>query len=443
MQKIQLSDHFTVRRLLRFSLPSIAMLIFTSVYGVVDGFFISNYVGKTPFAAVNFIMPFLMLLGALGFILGTGGSALVGKLLGEGKPEEANRVFSMLVCVGLAAGAVIAAAGIIWLPAVARFLGADETLLPLCVEYGRIVLLALPFAVMQYTFHSFFVTAEKPQLGFRVTVGAGVANILMDWLLVGVLRMDVVGAALATAASQLVGGMVPIVYFLRKNNSLLRLVKPRFDFRALLKTLGNGSSEFVSSVSMSLVSMLYNAQLMRYIGEDGVAAYGVLMYVNFIFISVFIGYAVGTAPIVSFHFGAQNKAELKSLLRQSLLIVSVFAFAMLTVSQILSRPLSALFVGYDGALMSMTLHAFYFFSFSFLFAALPIFGSSFFTALNDGFTSAAISFLRTVVFETASVLLLPLLLGANGIWLSLPAAELIGALATAVFLLAKRKKYGY
>ena len=441
--KIQLSDHFSYQRLLRFSLPSILMMVFTSIYGVVDGFFISNYVGKTPFAAVNFIMPFLMMLGAVGFMLGTGGSALISKRLGEGQPEEANRLFSLLVYVSAGSGIVIGIVGMLILEPVARLLGADEVMLKDCVTYGRIILLGLPALMLQYEFQSFFVTAEKPQLGLYVTLAAGFMNMFLDWLLVGMLRWGVPGAAWATILSQAVGGIIPVFYFARKNASLLRIGKTSFDIKSLLKVMGNGASEFVSNISMSVVGMLYNIQLMKYAGEDGVAAYGVLMYVNMIFIAVFIGYAVGTAPIISFHYGAGNAKELKSLLNKSLHILAVFAVAMLIAGEALAYPLASIFVGYDAELIKLTLRAFRFFSFSFLFCAVPIFGSSFFTALNDGFVSAVISFLRTVVFQVAAVLLLPLIFGIDGIWLSIVAAEIVAGAVTIYFWITKRAKYNY
>lgn len=440
---IQLADHFTTGRLLHFSLPSIGMMVFTSIYGVVDGFFVSNFAGKAPFAAVNFIMPYLMLLGALGFMLGTGGSALIGKLLGEGKPEEARGVFSLLIFTTLLAGAGIAAAGMAALRPAAALLGADEAMQAECARYGRIVLLALPALMLQYEFQSFFVVAERPKLGLYATLLSGGTNMALDALLVGALSLGTRGAAWATAISQMVGGLAPLVYFARPNGSLLRLAKPRFSGRALLRALGNGASEFVSTVSMSVVGMLYNVQLLRFAGENGVAAYGVLMYVNMIFLAVFIGYSVGTAPIVSYHFGARDPAELHSLLWRSLRIIGVFAVAMLAAGEALARPLAALYVGYDAALMALTLRGFRFFSFSFLFASVPIYGSSFFTALNDGLTSAAISFLRTVVFESCAVMLLPRLWGIDGIWISLVAAEAVAAAVTASFWIAKRKKYGY
>ena len=440
---IQLSDHFTYRRLLRFTLPSIVMMIFTSIYGVVDGFFVSNFVGKLPFTAVNFIMPFLMLLGAVGFMLGSGGSALISKTMGEGNPEKARELFSLFVWVALGCGVIIAALGWIFVRPIAAALGAEGELLDYCVRYARIILLALPLFILQFEFQSFFVTAEKPQLGLYSTVAAGLTNIALDALLVAVFRLGLEGAAAATAISQAVGGILPLIYFSRPNASSLRLVKFRFDGKSLAQACANGASELLSNISMSLVSMLYNLQLMRFAGEDGVAAYGVLMYVNFVFLSAFIGYSVGTAPIIGYHYGAGNHAELHSLLKKSLIIVGVFSVGMFMVAEALSRPLSMIFVSYDQALLEMTLRGFFIFSFSFLFAGMAIFGSSFFTALNNGLVSAVISFLRTLVFQTAAVLIFPLIWELDGIWLSIVAAELMAAVVTAIFLVAMRKKYQY
>lgn len=441
--KIQLSDHFNYRKLLRFSFPSIVMMIFTSIYGVVDGFFVSNYVGKTPFAAVNFIMPFLMILGAVGFMFGTGGSALIAQALGEGKPDRAKKIFSLLIYVSALCGILIAALGILFLRPIAQFLGAEGVMLENCVTYGRMILLALPAFMLQFEFQSFFVTAEKPQLGLAVTVAAGMTNILLDALFVAGFRWGLVGAAVATAASQLVGGLIPVIYFACPNSSLLRLTKTCFDGSALLKTCVNGSSELMSNISMSLVGMLYNVQLMKYAGEDGVAAYGVLMYVNMIFLAAFIGYAVGTAPVVSYHYGAGDYNELKSLLKKSLVIIGIFSVAMLALGEVLALPLSHIFVGYDQGLLELTLKGFVIYSFSFLFAGMAIYGSSFFTALGDGLTSALIAFLRTLVFQILAVLILPLLWGIDGIWVSIVVAELMATVLTIFFLMVKRKKYHY
>ena len=440
---IQLSEHFTYSKLMRFTIPSIVMMVFTSIYGVVDGFFVSNYVGKTPFAAVNFIMPFLMVLGAVGFMLGTGGSALISKTMGEGDNAKARRIFSLLVYTGAALGIVIAALGIIFIEPVAVLLGAEGEMLEYCVIYGRIILLALPALILQFEFQTYFVTAEKPQLGLAVTVAAGVTNMVLDWLFMAVLEWGVVGAAAATATSQAVGGLAPLFYFASKNSSLLRLTKTNIDGGVLLKTTINGSSELMSNISMSIVGMLYNAQLMKYAGEDGVAAYGVLMYVNFVFISMFIGYAVGTAPVVGYHFGALNHPELKNLLKRSAVIIGIFSVCMFLLAQVLATPLSSLFVGYDEELMALTLRGFRIYSFSFLFAGIAIYGSAFFTALNDGLTSALISFLRTLVFQIAAVMLLPLIFDVDGIWISVVVAEAVAAIVTLIFLFAKRKKYRY
>ena len=440
---IQLSDHFTYKRLLRFSLPSIVMMVFTSIYGVVDGFFVSNYVGKTPFAAVNFIMPFLMILGAFGFMLGTGGSALVAKTLGQGNNQRAKELFSLVVYTTAGLGVAVGLMGIILLPNIAQALGAREPMLSYCVLYGRLILLALPFFMLQQVFQSFFVAAQKPKLGLMSTVIAGVTNMLLDWLFMGVFRWGVAGAALATAFSQLIGGVFPLCYFGFPNGSLLRLCSTRFYGRALLQACTNGSSELMSNISMSLVGMLYNAQLMQYAGENGVAAYGVLMYISFIFIAVFIGFSIGTAPVVGFHYGADNKGELKSLRQKSLRIIGLLSLGMFVLGESLATPLSGLFVGYDAALFAMTRRGFAIFSFSFLFAGVCIYGSGFFTALNNGPISATISFMRTLVFQAGAILLLPVFFDLDGIWLSIVLAEALATLVTALFLKAKQKKYGY
>ena len=429
MKKIQLSDHFDYRKLLQFTLPSIVMMIFTSIYGVVDGFFVSNFVGKTPFAAVNFIMPFLMILGAVGFMFGTGGSALIAITMGTGDKERANRLFSLFVYVSAVCGVVIGLLGIVLIRPVAALLGAEGVLLDNCVLYGRVILIALPAFILQYEFQSFFITAEKPQLGLAVTVAAGMTNIILDGLFVGFLRWGLAGAAAATAFSQAVGGIIPLVYFSRPNTSLLRLTGTRFDGRALLKVCINGSSELMANISMSVVGMLYNLQLMKYAGEDGVAAYGVLMYVSMIFFSAFIGYSVGAAPVVSYHYGAGNQEELKGLLKRSLVLIGVFSVCMLGLGEGLARPLSLIFVGYDAELLELTLKGFFVYSFSFLFAGIAVYGSSFFTALGNGLVSALISF--------------PLVWGIDGIWISIVAAELMAAVVTVMFLAGMRGKYHY
>ena len=441
--KIQLSEHFSYKKLLRFTLPSIIMMIFTSIYSVVDGFFVSNFVGKTPFAAVNFIMPFLMILGAFGFMFGTGGSALISKTMGEGDKERAKRLFSLFIYVSAGCGVLIAAAGIIFIRPVAAFLGAEGTMLDDCVRYGRIILIALPAYMLQFEFQSFFVTAEKPHLGLGVTIAAGVTNMILDALLVAVFSLGLVGAAAATAISQCVGGVIPLIYFLCPNSSTLRLTRTKFDGRALFKACTNGVSELMSNISMSIVGMLYNMQLIKYAGENGVAAYGVLMYVNFIFLAAFIGYSVGTAPIIGYNYGSGNQNELKNLLKKSLWLIGIFSVVMVAAAEGLARPLASMFVGYDSELFEMTLRGFIIYSFSFLFSGIAIFGSSFFTALNDGLISALISFLRTLVFQAAAVLFFPLIWGIDGIWMSIVAAELMAVGVTVMFLLTKRKKYHY
>lgn len=440
---IRLSDHFNFKRLLHFTLPSILMMVFTSVYSIVDGFFVSNFAGKTPFAAVNFIMPLLMILGCAGFMFGTGGGALIAKTMGEGDKQKSNEIFSLIVYAAAFLGVLLAVLGIVFIRPIASLMGAEGELLENSIIYGRIILTALPFFILQYEFQCLFATAEKPKLGLYITVAAGVTNMILDALFVAVFRLELTGAALATALSQFIGGVVPLIYFARKNSSYLRLVKFKFDGGALIKTCINGSSELMSNISMSLVGMLFNIQLIKYAGENGVAAYGVLMYVSMIFQAIFIGYAVGVSPVVGYHYGAQNYDELKNLRRRSTILISIFSILMFTAGQVLARPLALIFVSYDAALLEMTVHAFNIFSFSFLMSGFAIFGSSFFTALNDGLTSALISFFRTLVFQCAAVIIFPLIWDLDGIWLSVVMAEVMAVVVTVVFLIAKRKKYNY
>lgn len=440
---IRLSDHFTFGKLMRFTLPSIIMVVFTSIYSIVDGFFVSNFVGKTAFAAVNFAMPLLMILGCVGFMFGTGGSALISKFLGEGKSEKANETFSFVVYAAAASGTLLAVLGEIFVSPILSLMGAEGELLEQATLYSRIYLIGLPFYVLQFEFQCLFVTAEKPKIGLFVTLASGFANMILDAVLVMVFEWKVAGAAVATVVSMLVGGIIPLVYFGRKNRSLLKLTRCGFDKSVLFKTCTNGSSEFLSNVSTSFVSMLYNLQLMKYAGEDGVSAYGVLMYVAMIFQAIFIGYSVGAAPVVGYNFGAQNKEELRNVLRRSLVIIGIAAFLMFGAGELLSRPLAMLFVGYDAALMEMTDHAFRIFSFSFLMCGFTIYTSSFFTALNDGLVSALVSILRTLVFQVICVIIFPLIWKLDGIWISIVAAEVMAIVFSFVFLKIKRGKYGY
>lgn len=440
---IQLSDHFTYRRLIRFVIPSVAMMILTSIYGVVDGLFVSNFVGKTAFAAVNLVIPFTLVLGAFGFMLGTGGTALVAKTLGEGKQEEANRIFSMLIYFALGLGVLLTIFGIAVLKGIVIKMGADDAMLRHCMIYGRIVLLGIPFYMLQNMFQNFLIAAEKPQLGLIVTIAAGVTNMVLDALFIAVLGWGVAGAAAATALGQCVGGLVPFVYFARKNSSKLSLVKTRLMGGALFHACTNGSSELVSNVSMSLVGMLYNLQLMKFAGENGVAAYGVIMYVNFIFIAIFLGYAYGSAPIVAFNYGARRTEELQNVLKKSLKLILGTGISLFLIATVFAGVLSGLFVGYDAELYRLTVRGFHLYAISFLLCGFNIYGSSFFTALNNGVVSAAISFLRTVVFEVAAILILPVFFGVDGIWCAITVAELASILITIGAFSALRRRYQY
>ncbi len=441
--QIQLSDHFGYGRLIKFVVPSIVMMIFTSIYGVIDGIFVSNLVGKNQFAAVNLIFPLIMILGGFGFMLGTGGTAIVANTLGAGDKKRANEYFTFIIASTAAIGAILAILGIIFAVPVAELFGAKGEMLDYCVTYSRIVLMALPFFMLQNSFQNFFITAEKPKLGLTVTVIAGVTNIVLDALFIGVFRWGLVGAASATAISQCVGGLVPVIYFLMPNSSILRFCRTKAYWRVLLNASINGSSELLNNISMSVVTIFYNFQLMRFAGYDGVSAYGVLMYVGFIFIAIYIGFVIGAAPIVGFHYGAGNTEELRSLRTKSTNIVFILGVSMFAVAILLSVPLCKLFVGYDSALYELTLRGFLINAVSYLICGYNIFGSSFFTALNNGIVSAVISFLRTLVFQISAVLILPVFLHLDGVWASIIVAEALAAVVTAVFIAVKKKQYNY
>ena len=443
MAKVGLAEHFTYKKLLRFVLPCVVMMIVTSVYTIVDGFFVSNYAGKNAFTALNLIYPLLMALGALGFMIGTGGSALVSFTIGEGKKEKANQIFTMLILTSVVVGAALSAVGFIFIRPIAHLLGATDAIVEDCVLYGRILLAANVFFMMQNSYQSFLVTAERATMGLMISVASGIMNIILDFVLVCLLDLGIGGAAVATAGSQFVGAAIPTVYFLRKNSSLLRFTKTRLDLQALARACSNGASEMMTNLSSSVVGMLYNWQLMRIAGEDGVAAYGVIMYVAFIFMALFFGYAVGTGPLIGYHYGAGNHGELKNLFRKSMVLTSIVAAVMTVLSELLAAPLSRVFVGYDPALCEITARGMAVFSLSFLISGYNVFGSAFFTGLNNGKISALISFMRTMVFQIAAIFVLPVILGLDGIWASVLVAEGLTLVITGAFMITKRKRYHY
>lgn len=441
--KIQLSEHFTYSKLLRFTFPSIIMMIFTSIYSVIDGLFVSNFAGKTALAAINIIYPFIMAVGALGFMMGTGGSALVGRLLGEGEKEKANKTFSLIVYTTAIAGILLSALAFLLVPTVSRLFGASGQLLDYCILYGRICFLSMPCFMLQNVFQCFFITAEKPRLGLDVVLSAGITNMVLDFLFVAVFGLGLKGAAIATVCGEIIGGLVPILYFAGRNHSLLRLGWTSFDAGSILKTCTNGSSELMTELSSSVVTVLYNTQLMKIAGENGVAAYSTIMYVNFIFVAIFLGYSLGSAPIISFHYGAGNHDELKNMRKKSLRLIAVWGIGMTIISHIFALPFARFFVGYDSELLAMTIHGFRIYAFVYLLNGFNIFGSSFFTALNNGMVSATISFLRTLVFEVICILLLPVFFGIDGIWSAVLVAEALALCVTSFFLITKRSRYHY
>lgn len=440
---IKLSDHFTYKKLLRFTVPSIVMMICTSMYGVIDGIFVSNYIGKMSLAAINFIMPVLYIFAMFGYMFGAGGSALVSKTLGEGNRKRANGLFSLFVYISIIFGVFMTVSGYFFMRPLVQWFGAEGELLEQSLIYGHIFLLALTAWILMYVFQLFFITAEKPKFGLMVTIASGVTNIVLDALFIVVFEWGIAGAAAASAIGQLVGGVFPIVYFARENSSILRLTKPVIDFKAILQGFANGSSELVSGMSASFGSILYNVQLLKYAGETGVAAYGVLMYISMIVTSIFNGYSSGIVPVIGYHYGACNHDELKSLLKKSVIVVGLFSTSIFTLSELLAYPIAKVYVGYDEELMRITTQGFFVYSFAFLFMGMAVFVSSFFTALNNGTVSAMVAFLRTLVFETTAIILLPIVFGVDGIWGSIVLAELMAAVVGAGFIYRMRRRYCY
>ena len=441
--KIQISDHFTYKKLFRFVLPSIFMMVVTSVYGVIDGLFVSNFVGKTPFAAINLIMPFTLILGGVGFMIGTGGTALVTKIIGEKDTEKANRYFTMMIIFSVILGLALTIIGLLIMRPVSLLLGANQDMLEYCILYGRIVVSFTTFFMLQNIFQSFLAAAEKPKLGLIVTIIAGCTNAVLDALFIVVFQWGIAGAAVATGIGQFVGGVIPLIYFSRKNDSLLQFTKTKLEVEPILRACGNGSSELLTNIASSIVSILYNLQLMRFYDENGVSAYGVIMYVQLIFLALIIGYTIGSAPIVGYNYGARNSVELKNIFKKSMIILAIGGIALSSLAQVLAIPLSRLFVGYDKELYELTIHAFRLFSFAFVFSGVAIYSSGFFTALNNGFISAILSFIRSLVFQVTFVFLLPFLFGVDGIWWAMCATEVCATIIAIIFFITERKKYNY
>jgi len=441
--KISLSDHFNYKKLIRFTVPTIAMMIFTSIYGVVDGFFISNYAGDLAFTSINIIYPAIMMVASIGFMFGTGGSAIVAKTLGEGKKEKANQYFSMIICLEIIIGIILSSLGVIFLKPIAQLLGAKDYMMEYIVPYGIILFIGIPFFMLQNSFQSFIVTAEKPKFGLIITLFAGCTNMVLDFVLIYIFKLGVLGAGLATILSQFIGAIIPLLYFISKNNSYLRLTKPKFEFKPILKSCTNGSSEMVTNLSLSLVNILYNLQLLKYIGDNGVAAYGIIMYVGFIFVGIYLGYSIGVSPILGYHYGAGNKKELKSLFKKSIKILLISSVVLTIIAELCAPYLAYIFVGYDKKLLELTTEALRLYSVMYIILWFNIFASSFFTALNDGLTSALISFLRTLVIQIIMLYLMPYLFDVPGLWLAVFASEAVSLFISLYFILRNKKKYGY
>lgn len=441
---VKLSEHFTYKKLLKATLPSIFMMIFVSLYTIVDGIFVANFVGETALSAVNLMSPFCMIIGSLGFMMGAGGAALTAKTLGEQNKKKAQKVFSCCVYFTIILGFVISLTAFIFMKQIAVRLGADEQMLPLCVTYGRILIAAEVAFMLQNMFQNFFMVAEKPGMGFAMSVAAGVVNMVLDALFIVVFKWGIVGAAIATITGQIVGAVAPMVYFLsKKNNTSIRFVKTKLDFRVLLKTCTNGSSELLSQVASSVVGIVYNLKLMQLIGQDGVVTYGIIMYISFIFTAVFFGYSIGSAPMIGYNLGAQNSAELKNVLKKSLVVIISFGAVLTAISVGFARPLCMIFVRDNARLLALATKGVQLYCAAFILMGLNIFASSFFTALNNGLVSAILSTVRTLIFQIGAVLILAAVIGADGIWIAVIISEGLALVMSVAFLIANKKKYQY
>ncbi len=445
---ISLSDHFNFRRIFNFVISPMLMMIFISMYGIVDGYFISNYTSLDAYAGVNLIMPIIMVVGGLGFMFGTGGSALSSKLLGEGNKSKANKVFTMMLLIDIIVGVSISIVGFLLIKPIANAMGritdgSTQGMVEQAIKYGRILSLGQVFFMIQNLFHSYFVVDEKPKLGFLYTLLAGFTNIILDFLFIKIFKWGVVGAAVATISGYIVGSVFPLIHFIKNKNGNINLEKTKIEFKVIKQSCFNGSSEFVNNISSSIVGLVFNIQLLKYYGQDGISAYGTLMYVSFIFVAIFIGYSIGMAPIIGFNYGAQNKKELRNVLLRSIVIISFFAVVMLVLGELLGPQFSKLYIKNDEELLNLTIFAFRIFSIHFLFCGFTIFLSSFFTALNNGLISAVISFMRTIVFQITFVIVIPLIFGKEGIWWSIIICEFLALVLAFIFLFVYNKKYGY
>lgn len=438
-----ISERLNLPRLFLACVPMILMMISISIYSVVDGFFVSNFAGKIQFAAVNLIYPFIMVVGSLGFMMGTGGTALVAKKMGEGKTEEAKKLFFNCFVVTVALGVVFSSIFVFLLPKIAEGLGADEAMLPYCVDYGRILILGITFFNLQNMFQPFFAASGRPGLGFAITIGAGVANIVFDAIFVAGAGWGCVGAAWGTVIGQVVGGFLPVIYYFAKNKSALRLVPAKMQWGAIFKMGANGLSEFVSQIAVSVLSMIMNVLLMKHYQENGVSAYGIICYVWLIFAATFIGLCMGISPRISYVYGEKNKPELRRLTQRALalfIFAGLFEFIM---AEALTVPLSYAYAGYDEGLRQLTCHASFIYSIIYLALGINMFGSSFFTALNNGLVSALLSFARLMLFEAVSVYLCSLFWQGDGIWWGVVIGEALGFVMNFLVIFIHGKRYGY
>ena len=436
-----LSRAYTLSGLVRFALPSMVMMVFLSVYTIVDGIFISNFVGTLALGAVNIIFPLISLEMGLGIMLATGSNAIIARRLGEGDAALARQNFSLVVLVAVVCGLMVEGLALLFLPQIIDLLGASAAQYPYCRDYPRAMLLFAPALFLQVGFQSYFVTAGRPKLGLLVMVGAGLVNIGLDYLLIP--RLGVAGAGLATGLGYMVPAMAGLCFFARPRGGDLYLVRPSLERGLLWRACLNGSSEMVSNMANAVSTFLFNIMFMRCYGEDGVAAITMALYFQFVFAAVYFGYSGGVAPIISYKFGNGDTAGLRQVVRDSFRFILGISLLNFTVAILVSAPALLLFAGGNREVASIAQEGFPLFAVSFLFAGVGIFASNMFTALSDGVTSALISFMRTLLFLALAILLLPLVFKEAGLWAAISVAEGMGALVALVCLVLRRPQYQY
>ena len=437
-----LDQKWSAGSLLRFAFPTIVMMIFMGLYTIVDTIFVAQFVNTDALSSINIVCPIINITVGLGTMIATGGNAIVSRKMGAGENQEAKEDFTLLILTGAVIGFLILLGGTIWIDKIVYALGASDLLFPYCKDYLMVLFLFIPANILQTLFSNLFVTAGKPTLGLALAVLAGIANIVFDYVFIVLLQMGIKGAAIGTGIGYMIPSIIGTVFFLMKRSEL-HFCKPNMDASVLLKSCSNGVSELVSQCSAAVTTFLFNVTMMKLLGEDGVAAITVLIYSQFLLTTLYIGFSMGTAPVVSYNYGSGNVKQLKKTVRICFSFIAGISIFVFLFSLLGGESIAKVFAENNRNVFEITKNGFSIFSFSFLFSGCNIFSSALFTALSNGKASATISFLRTFGFITVSLLVLPRFLEVTGVWLAVPFAELFTLMLTVYLLCRHRKQYNY